>query len=316
MTYAEFVNRYNGQSIDYDGVYGAQCVDLAKFYLRDVYGISPGAWGDAHAYWNSTNPAILAKFDKVANGATNVPKQGDILVYSQNTPGSGGAGHIEIFDRKTGPGKYVSFSQNWGGAYAHMVEHTDNYKYVLGWLTPKQLNNGGGTMAETINDDSARQIGWHYLGRNGFDGKPNALQAPQGDIQGKALTNAQMSAFFLSAEARDWRDSRIHKVYGERDALRGTNTNLNAQVTQLTKAVADKQKVIDAQTAQITTLTNTVNAKQAEIDALSYRVSDLEKENAELKAQLATCGNGEDTEWLNKLGEVLRWLIERIGVKK
>ena len=316
MTYAEFVNRYNGQSIDYDGVYGAQCVDLAKFYLRDVYGISPGAWGDAHAYWNSTNPAILAKFDKVANGATNVPKQGDILVYSQNTPGSGGAGHIEIFDRKTGPGKYVSFSQNWGGAYAHMVEHTDNYKYVLGWLTPKQLNNGGGTMAETINDDSARQIGWHYLGRNGFDGKPNALQAPQGDIQGKALTNAQMSAFFLSAEARDWRDSRIHKVYAERDGLKSANANLTAERDRLAKANVELTATVSRLNGEVLGLAQTVKEKQAEINTLQDQVVDLEKENKELKAQLATCGNNEDTEWLNKLGEALRWLIARIGVKK
>lgn len=187
----------------------------------------------------------------------------------------------------------------------------------LGWT--EDLNNvrvvQGDTM-QNINDDVARQIGWHYLGRNGFDGRPNALQAPQGDIQGKPLTNAQLSTFFLSQEARNWRDSEIHKVYGERDALRGVNTNLNSQVTQLTQAVAEKQSVIEKQNAQIIGLTQTVNEKQAEIDALSDRVSTLEKENAELKAQLATCGNGEDTEWLNKLGEVLRWLIERIGVKK
>lgn len=172
------------------------------------------------------------------------------------------------------------------------------------------------TMAEIINDDVGRQIGWHYLGRNGFDGKPNALQAPQGDLQGKPLTNAQLSTFFLSAEAREWRDSRIHKVYGERDALRSANQNLNAQVTQLTQAVADKQKTIDQQSAQIIGLTTTLNEKQAEIDTLSDQVASLEAENKELKAQLATCGDNEDTEWLNKLGEVLRWLIQRIGVKK
>lgn len=315
MTYQEFVNKYNGKAIDYDGVYGAQCVDLAKFYLRDVYGLSPGAWGDAHAYWNSTNPAILAKFDKVPNGASNVPKQGDILVYSQNTPGSGGAGHIEIFDRKTGPGKYVSFSQNWGGAYAHMVEHTDNYKYVLGWLTPKQLNNGGGTMTETINDDSARQIGWHYLGRNGFDGRPNALQAPQGDLQGKPLTNAQLSQFFLSAEAREWRDSRIHKVYAERDALKGANANLTAERDRLAKANQELTATISRLNGEVLGLTKTINEKQAEISSLQDKAADLEKENKELKAQLATCG-GDDTELLNSFGEILRKIITRLGVKK
>jgi uncharacterized coiled-coil protein SlyX len=91
---------------------------------------------------------------------------------------------------------------------------------------------------------------------------------------------------------------------------------LNAQVTQLTQAVAEKQATIDKQAAQILGLTQTVNEKQAEIDALIDKNSDLGKENAELKAQLATCGNSDDTEWLNKFGEALRWIIARLGLKK
>lgn len=188
----------------------------------------------------------------------------------------------------------------------------------LGW--GESVNNVkvvGGSMAEIINDDVARQIGWHYLGRNGFDGKPNALQAPQGDLQGKPLTNAQLSQFFLSAEARDWRDSRIHKVYAERDALKSANVNLNTQVTQLSKAVADTNTKLTQANSQIIGLTTTVNEKQAEIDVLADKNAELTKENAELKAIIATGGaSNEDTEWLNKLGEALRWVISRLGVKK
>ena len=167
-----------------------------------------------------------------------------------------------------------------------------------------------------INDDVSRQIGWHFMGRNGYDGKPNALQSKQGDIYGKELSNAQMSAFFLSAEAREWRDSRLPKLYAERDALKASNTNLNTQVTQMTKALSDAQTKLTQANTSIIGLTQTVNEKQAEIDAQSDQIAQLTKENTELKAQLATCGNGEDTEWLNKLGEVLRWFIQRIGVKK
>ena len=188
----------------------------------------------------------------------------------------------------------------------------------IGWS--EDLNNVRvaqevNTMAG-ISDDVGRQIGWHYLGRNGFDGKPNALNAPQGDITGKELTNAQMSTFFLSAEARDWRDSRIHKVYAERDALKGTNAQLNTQITNMTKQLTDANKVIETQKATIAQLTSTVNEKNAEISGLQDQVVQLTKENTELKAQLATCGNGDDTEWLNKFGEALRWLIERLGLRK
>ena len=286
MTYAQFVAKYNGKALDYDGAYGAQCVDLAKQYLDDCFGIKPGAWGNACAYWNNTNPQILAKFNKVPNGPTNIPKQGDIMVYQCSTPGSGGAGHIEIFDRKNGAGSFVAFSQNWGGAYAHMVTHSDNYKYVIGWLTPKQPPVTGGNMAG-INDDVSRQIGWHFMGRNGYDGKPNALQAKQGDIYGKELSNAQMSAFFLSAEAREWRDSRLPKLYAERDALKASNANLNTQVTQMTKAVADVNTKLSQANAQLTSLAEVVNGQKIEIN-------ELVDENAKLRKQLENCGTAPD----------------------
>lgn len=45
MNYQEFINTYNGKSIDYDGVSGVQCVDLAKMYLDKVFGIKPRSLG-------------------------------------------------------------------------------------------------------------------------------------------------------------------------------------------------------------------------------------------------------------------------------
>ena len=148
MNYAQFVSKYNGKGIDWDGQFGNQCVDLVAQYVKEVYGIEP-IYANAADWWTGFSGQVAQKFTKVANGATNVPKQGDILIYSKSTPGSGGYGHIEIFDKKTGAGRYQSFSQNWGGQYAHMVEHTDNYKYVLGWLTPKVTPTTGGQIMDT-----------------------------------------------------------------------------------------------------------------------------------------------------------------------
>jgi hypothetical protein len=37
MTLPEFVNAYNGKKVDFDGVYGAQCVDLFRQYCKDVW---------------------------------------------------------------------------------------------------------------------------------------------------------------------------------------------------------------------------------------------------------------------------------------
>ncbi len=39
MTLDEFVKKYLGKKVDYDGQYGAQCVDLFRQYCKDVLGI-------------------------------------------------------------------------------------------------------------------------------------------------------------------------------------------------------------------------------------------------------------------------------------
>ncbi len=35
MLLGEFVNKYNGKKVDFDGVYGAQCVDLFRQYSKE-----------------------------------------------------------------------------------------------------------------------------------------------------------------------------------------------------------------------------------------------------------------------------------------
>ena len=49
MTFDQFIKKHLGKAMDYDGVSGVQCVDLAKYYLDEVFGIKAGAWGDARA---------------------------------------------------------------------------------------------------------------------------------------------------------------------------------------------------------------------------------------------------------------------------
>ena len=39
MNLQEFVSRYKGRKVDFDGAFGAQCVDLARQYFKDVWGV-------------------------------------------------------------------------------------------------------------------------------------------------------------------------------------------------------------------------------------------------------------------------------------
>lgn len=40
MNLEEFVKKYKGKKVDFDGVYGAQCVDLFRQYVKECLGIS------------------------------------------------------------------------------------------------------------------------------------------------------------------------------------------------------------------------------------------------------------------------------------
>lgn len=214
--------------------------------------------------------------------------------------GYGGLGHVSILYRRpdnqiqiwSSPISHKPYADVWGSIGE--VERRYGVTYA-GWsediagVKVIELTNDG---VETVNDDSARQIGYHYLGRNGFDGKPNALASPQADLQGKPLTNAQLQAWFLSAESKEWRDSRLPSVYSQRDSL-------NAQVASLQNQIND--------------LVAKTNQQQKEIADLQDANSKLTEENKALKAQLAQSGS--DSIHLNALGELLNWFIVRLGLK-
>lgn len=107
MTYNEFKRKWLGKSIDYDGIYGRQCVDLIKQYLNEMSGIKAGAWGNAIDYWYNPNSAILKLYDRIA---TKTIRQGDIVVLK----GINGNpyGHIGIADGNSGIVTVTILEQN------------------------------------------------------------------------------------------------------------------------------------------------------------------------------------------------------------
>lgn len=137
MTYNEFVSKHNGKAMDYDGVPAndkVQCVDLIKFYLKEVFGITPGAWGNAHAYYDNFNniPSLKAKFRRVANTASYVPKKGVIAVWKKCA--SLAYGHIAICTGEGSTSCFYSYDQNWSGKACTKVKH--NYNNIAGFLEP------------------------------------------------------------------------------------------------------------------------------------------------------------------------------------
>lgn len=138
MNFDEFVNKYLNKAIDYDGVAGVQCVDLVKRYLKDVFGISAGSWGDAHCYYDNfaKHKELTANFTRLANTPTFVPQKGDICVWKSSLS-KGGWGHIAIATGEGDISYFYSYDQNWTGNHDPMKKVKHNYNHFAGVLRPK-----------------------------------------------------------------------------------------------------------------------------------------------------------------------------------
>jgi hypothetical protein len=143
MTLQQFVNKWLGQEADFDGFYGGQCVDLFRFYCRDVLKISqPKGVVGAKDFWTNYDSDLNLKnnFTKIANTPSFIPIDGDVAVWNANT--GNGYGHIAmvIGDEHT-TSYFYSFDQNWSKvSFCEIVKHTYNNFY--GVLRPKSIPEG------------------------------------------------------------------------------------------------------------------------------------------------------------------------------
>lgn len=132
MNLQEFIQKYNGKGVDFDGYYGFQCMDLYQQYNKEVVG-GPHIPANASEVW-SNYPKDL--YTKIENEPNNFPNLGDVVIW--NNQAGGGFGHIAVcVDANSS--FFTSFDQNWPpGSVSHLQSH--NYNNVLGWLRPKTLS--------------------------------------------------------------------------------------------------------------------------------------------------------------------------------
>lgn len=133
MTLQDFINKWTGKTVDTDGVYPNQCMDLMHQYLIDMFGITnPQVLSTPSAYLvytNFDNMTGKEQFDRIANTPDGVPQKGDIVFFGTQI---GQWGHVCIFvDGDSN--SFRSFDANWPtGSLPHIQTH--NYTGVLGWL--------------------------------------------------------------------------------------------------------------------------------------------------------------------------------------
>lgn len=156
-----------GQPLDYDGAYGAQCVDLICFYYRCLGQASPG--GYAKEYRTNALPSGWQRLQGVQ------PQRGDILVYNPSAKNE--AGHVAIYESD-----YSTWHQNY--ADRQYVVNVTNVRYNnfdntywgvirpdFSSVTPAPTfdNIGADVYRLLIRSDSWKHIGTNYYDSNSWN---------------------------------------------------------------------------------------------------------------------------------------------------
>lgn len=133
MTLDQFVEKYNGKKIDYDGHYGAQCVDVFRQYCRDVLAIphTGGVVGAVELYAKyDTMPLEQKYFERIPYKAGMQPEAGDVVIFAPTK--SNKYGHVAIV-LDTSSEEIAVFEQD---GFKQDGAHVGSWNYarVLGFL--------------------------------------------------------------------------------------------------------------------------------------------------------------------------------------
>lgn len=138
LTFDQFIIKYKGKGIDFDGHYGFQCVDLIRQYIKEVLNQPQpkGVTGAKDFFTNfETDPNLNQYFNKIVNTPEGVPSKGDIIIWGATY---GAYGHIAIVNWANAS-QFQALSQNDPlGSLTTLKNYS--YNHILGWFTPKKDN--------------------------------------------------------------------------------------------------------------------------------------------------------------------------------
>lgn len=106
MTLTQFIKTNQGKKVDFDGEYGAQCVDLYRAYCRDVLDIqqTPAVAGAKDII---TKPGVL---EVTRDSALADYSRGDVLVWDATS--SNKYGHVAILVAVYNTKYFIVFEQD------------------------------------------------------------------------------------------------------------------------------------------------------------------------------------------------------------
>lgn len=94
--FLSIIDKWRGKAVDYDGVYGFQCVDFVKQYVYEQFNIRLGTFSGSALQWWKTGSPFNTKWERKVYTNWAVPEIGDIVFLNKtkNNP----YGHVCIAD--------------------------------------------------------------------------------------------------------------------------------------------------------------------------------------------------------------------------
>ena len=132
----DFINQYNNKYLDYDGRYGAQCVDLYNFYVTRFAGGDPmmGRVGYAADIFNNYDTRAFKRF-----GNTTAGRMGDVAIF--NFGGGTPSSHVAIVVGDNGNGTLRVLQSNAGpkGSAGNSMISNISKATLMGYLRPNKI---------------------------------------------------------------------------------------------------------------------------------------------------------------------------------
>jgi hypothetical protein len=133
---ASWINANYNQYHDFDGRYGAQCVDLYNFYMTGFVGgrSSVGQVNYAQELWGRHDTGALVQIAR-----NQKPQMGDIAIWSNSFNGQGG--HVAIVSQDNGNGtiRVLNANATSQGSAGRTTMSNLSTGTLLGYLRPRKL---------------------------------------------------------------------------------------------------------------------------------------------------------------------------------
>ena len=153
--FEEFKNRYLGTTVDVDGAYGGQCVDLFNAWNRDYNGCyincAPTGYARSLAE-NKQNNGILNYYNETA---INNMIEGTVVVYGACPFAP--VGHVGFFIEDNGNGTFKCLQQNYNNQQVVTINNNP-YDGIIGAFIPKQVQEEFNRKMEEAKENELKSV--------------------------------------------------------------------------------------------------------------------------------------------------------------